>query len=257
MRKKLIAGNWKMHKNQRETAEFFSEFLDLSPVNKAEIFEQADILFAVPYLHLVEAKRAVRNTPIKIAAQNVHYADHGAYTGEISLAMLKEISVDAVLLGHSERRHLFGETNELVAQKAKAAAGQRLNFILCVGETLAERESNVTLAVIQKQLQAVFDVLENSQFLTIAYEPVWAIGTGRNATKEQANEVHRAIRQMLIAQYSKPIAETIRILYGGSVKSSNSRELLEQSEIDGVLVGGSSLEAKEFAAILQSTLNLL
>lgn len=256
MRKKLIAGNWKMHKNQRETADFFAELLEVSPLNKPDIYDQADVLFAVPYLYLTEAKRSVKNAPIKIAAQNVHFADQGAYTGEISLNMLKDVGIDVVLLGHSERRQLFGETNELIAQKAEAAAAHRINFILCVGETLAEREANQTLTVIQKQLEAVLVQLENTQFLTIAYEPVWAIGTGRNATTDQANEVHKAIRQMLIAHYSKPVAETIRILYGGSVKSSNAQELLAQSEIDGVLVGGSSLDPKEFAAIVQSVVTL-
>jgi triosephosphate isomerase len=195
--------------------------------------------------------KAVEGSSIKVGAQNMHHQDNGAYTGEISPVFLKAMNIDYVILGHSERRQYFGETNEEINKKLAAAFKHNLKSILCVGETLEQREQGITFDVIKEQVQKCLEGMQqfNLEELVVAYEPVWAIGTGRTATKEDANEVIAFIRQQLKVALSEELSQRIRILYGGSVKSSNIKELMEMPEIDGALVGGASLDAQEFAKI--------
>ena len=243
MRKKVIAGNWKMNMLPNETISFIEE---LAPLVKNT---ENEVVLCVPYTDLFYALLTAQNTNIKIGAQNMHYEENGAYTGEISGKMLKSINVDYVIIGHSERRQYFNETDETVNQKIKSAFRDGLKPIVCVGETLEQREAGKTEEIITKQTELALAGLTNEQVQNtiIAYEPIWAIGTGKTATKEDANNSIKSIRNKIAQIYGQNIADGVIIQYGGSVKSANAKELFEMSDIDGGLVGGASLKAEEFS----------
>ncbi|PYU32518.1 MAG: triose-phosphate isomerase [Acidobacteria bacterium] len=247
MRRPVIAGNWKMYKTQAETRAFFAA---LKPQVAGST--HCDIVVAPPYTALAAAVEAVRGSAISIAAQDVHWEKEGAFTGEVSTKMLVEAGCRGVIIGHSERRQYFGETDEAVHKKLKAALEADLVPIVCVGETLKEREAGQTETVLNRQFRGGFSTLTGAEFsrIIIAYEPVWAIGTGRTATPEMAAEAHRFLRQLAAAGFTPERAAGLRILYGGSVKPDNIKGLMAQVEIDGALVGGASLDAQSFASIV-------
>lgn len=244
----FIAGNWKMHKTVEEA-------LDLIGQLKASLqnIEGVEVAVAPPFTALYTVSVALKGSSIRLAAQNLFYEEKGAFTGEISPLMLREIGCQYVIIGHSERRQFFGETEETVNRRTKAAFRQNLKPILCVGETLKEREMEHTFSVIDKQLQGGLKDVLNKEIgnIVIAYEPVWAIGTGKTATPEQAEEVHRFIRGVLEKLYSREIAEEVRIQYGGSVTPENIKGLMSQKNIDGALVGGASLKSETFSKIVK------
>ena len=246
MRRKVIAGNWKMNMLPNETLSFIE---GLAPRVKNS---EAEVILCVPYTDLFYALLAAQETNIKIGAQNMHWEDSGAYTGEVSAKMLKSIGVEYVILGHSERRQYFAETDETVNKKVKKALEEGLKPIVCVGETLEQREAGKTDEVIGKQIEIGLGGLKETDFATliIAYEPIWAIGTGKTATSEQANETIRAIRKKIVEMYGNEVASNVIIQYGGSVKSANAKELFTTSDIDGGLVGGASLKVEEFEKII-------
>jgi triosephosphate isomerase len=247
-RKKIIAGNWKMNKSIAEAA-------DLAAGIKLELAEckEVDVVLCPPFTALKTVGDAITDTSIKLGAQNMHSDPDGAFTGEISAAMLRDIYCHFVILGHSERRTLFGETDATVNRKVKAALAANLVPIVCVGETLEQREAGETNAVVEAQVRQSLDGLgEDLVRVIIAYEPVWAIGTGRTATPEQAQEVHALIREILTGMADENTAQTIRIQYGGSMKPANAAELLGQPDIDGGLIGGASLEARSFVEIVRT-----
>jgi triosephosphate isomerase len=247
MRPRVIAGNWKMYKTLADTRAFFSAFAPLVAASK-----HCDIVIAPPFTAISTAVEVAKNTSIAIAGQNVHWEKEGAFTGEISTSMLVEAGCRYVIIGHSERRQFFGETDETVAKKTKAALAAGLTPIVCVGELLAHRESGQTNQICKTQFVGGLSALTSEQFsrILVAYEPVWAIGTGRTATPEIAAEVHRFLRQCAAERFSSAHAAALRILYGGSVKPDNIQGLMAQEELDGALVGGASLDAKSFAAIV-------
>jgi triosephosphate isomerase len=247
MRRPVIAGNWKMFKTQSETRTFIEKLRPLVANS-----QHCDIVVAPPFTALAAAVETARGSAISIAAQNAHSEKEGAFTGEVSMPMLVETGCTGVIIGHSERRHIFHETNEMVAKKVRAALDFGLRPIVCVGETLAEREGNLTHAVLETQFEGAFAALTGDDFsrILLAYEPVWAIGTGRTATPEIASEAHRYLRELAQKRFSTERASALRILYGGSVKPDNIRGLMAQVEIDGALVGGASLEAQSFASIV-------
>jgi len=244
MRIPLIAGNWKMFKTVPEAIDFVTSL-------KPQVSEVTDreILVCPPFPALSPVAEALRGSNIKLGAQNLFFEDEGAFTGEVSAPMLKAVGCQYVIIGHSERRQYFGETNKTVNKKIFAALKHNLLPIVCIGETLEEREKNKTFNVIEEQVRESFKNLVSSNWLlvTIAYEPVWAIGTGKTATPEQAQEVHAFIRSLL----PKEIASQVRILYGGSIKPENIKELMAQPDIDGGLVGGASLKVESFAKIIK------
>jgi triosephosphate isomerase len=245
MRKPLVAGNWKMHGSRADSAALVRALLDRLPAHGA-----ADVMVCPPFVYLHETGRLLKDSDVALGAQTLCAEAQGAFTGEISGAMLRDVGCRYVLVGHSERRQLYGEHDALVARKFVAAQASGLVPVLCVGETLEEREGGRTTEVVSRQLDAVLTVSGAAALAeaVIAYEPVWAIGTGRNATPEQAQDVHAMIRGRVAALDAK-IAASVRILYGGSVKASNARELFAMADIDGGLVGGASLKADEFAQI--------
>jgi triosephosphate isomerase (TIM) len=245
MRHKLVIGNWKMHGNQAANAELLSNLLRALPV-----LSHVDVAVCPPFVYLASVDKQLAGSAVKLGAQNLSTEVQGAFTGEISAPMLRECGCKFVIVGHSERRQLFGETDEQVAAKASVALHNGLTPIVCVGESLAEREAGNTLAVIGRQLNAIQKVLSTAELkqIVIAYEPIWAIGTGRTATPEQAQAVHRFIRQQMQLQQ----ADAALILYGGSVKAENAHALFAQADIDGGLVGGASLNAEEFVAICKA-----
>jgi len=242
----LFAANWKMHKTVEETESFLDDFLSNPPD------PVADVVICPPYLSLGPAIARCADTPVGVAAQNMHEEQEGAFTGEVSAPMLVELGVDGVILGHSERRQYFAETDEALARKVPAALAADLEPILCVGESEEARDAGETEEVLERQLQADLSGLEAGQIenVVIAYEPIWAIGTGRTATPEQAQEVCAFIRDVLRARGGA--ADRVRILYGGSVKPANAAELLALPDVDGALVGGASLDAEDFAAIIEA-----
>ena len=251
-RKLIIAGNWKMNKT-------VAEALDLVKGLKRELanIKEVDIVICPPFTALCDVSRAVLNTNIRLGAQNMSEHNFGPYTGEIAAGMLKEFSVRYVILGHSERRQHQKETDELIAKRALAAHAAALKPIVCVGETLAEREAGRTELVVGTQMRGSLAGLSAEQMKEniIAYEPVWAIGTSRNATAEQAQDVHLFIRKQLTTMFNDTIARRVRIQYGGSVKPSNARELMSQRDVDGALVGGASLEDRSFSDIVKNCVN--
>jgi triosephosphate isomerase (TIM) len=250
-RRLIIAGNWKMNKTVAES-------LDLVHGIKRELpsVKEVDIVVCPPFTALSEVSKAILNSNIRLGAQNMSEHGFGAYTGEIAAGMLKEFSVRYVILGHSERRQFQRETDELIAKKALAAHGAALKPIVCVGETLAEREGGQTQAVLDKQVRGSLAGLSKEQMeeTIIAYEPVWAIGTGKTATAPQAQEAHAYIRRLISKLFDETVARRVRIQYGGSVKPSNARELMSLPDVDGALVGGASLEDRSFADIVRNSI---
>jgi triosephosphate isomerase len=246
MRKPFIAGNWKMFKTTKEALEFADAF--------KKIYQPSDVDVAIcaPYTQLWALKDAFKDTNIKVGAQNMHYEENGAFTGEISASMLVELGVDCCIIGHSERRQYFNETDASVNKKLHTALAHNILPILCVGEVLAERDAGIAFDVVRSQMTGALKGLEAAQVksLVIAYEPVWAIGTGRTATPEQANEMIGFIRQIVEELYSDDVSEDVVIQYGGSVKPDNASELMNMDEIDGALVGGASLKPEDFIQIV-------
>lgn len=246
MRTPIIAGNWKMHYTVDETVKVINELKPL--VKDAKV----DVVLCVPFTSLDAALKAVKGSNIKIGAQNMHFEEKGAFTGEIAPGMLEAMGVDYVVLGHSERRQYFNETDEALNKKVKAAFVHNLLPILCCGETLEERENGTTNAVVGAQIKADLEGLskELAEKVVIAYEPIWAIGTGKTATDEQANETIKAIRDIVAEMFGSEVAEKVRIQYGGSVKPNTIKAQMAMSDIDGALVGGASLVANDFSAIV-------
>ena len=246
MRRKVIAGNWKMNMLPNEAMNFIEQLAPMVKDSKHEV------ILCVPYTDLFYALLNVQGTNIKIGAQNMHWEESGAYTGEISGQMLKSIGVEYVIIGHSERRQYFAETDETVNKKIKTALLNGLKPIVCVGETLEQREAGVTETIITNQVEKALEGISSEELskIIIAYEPIWAIGTGKTATKEDANTTIMQIRKKIAEMYGQNDAEGVIIQYGGSVKSSNAKELFEMSDIDGGLVGGASLKADEFSKIV-------
>ncbi len=242
-----MAGNWKMYKTPAETAAFFEKFRPL-----VEKSEHCEIVICPPFTNLAAAVDAVKGTRVAVGAQNIAWAKEGAFTGEISGPMIRALGATHAIVGHSERRQYFCETDETVLKRTRAALEFGLSPIVCVGERLEERESGNTEAVLVRQFQNGISSLSPAEFakIVIAYEPVWAIGTGKTATPDIAADAHRVIRAQVRAKYGKEAADAIRILYGGSVKPDNTKSLMAQPEIDGVLVGGASLDPNSFASIV-------
>jgi triosephosphate isomerase len=249
VRKPLIAGNWKMYKTVAEAV----ALVDGLRSDLARQPADADVLVAPPFTALHAVAQALRGTAILLAAQDMHWEKEGAFTGEVSPAMLRDAGCTHVILGHSERRHQFGETDEGVGRKARSAFDNGLTPILCVGETLTEREADRTLPVVEGQVERALRHLtpDEAAVAVVAYEPVWAIGTGRAATPEQAQEVHRSIRALVARSHGEAVAAAQRILYGGSVKPDNIGVLMSQPDIDGALVGGACLQADSFLKIVR------
>ncbi len=249
MRVPIIAGNWKMHKTEQEAFRLASDLK-----RRLAHVEAVKVVICPPFTSLSSAKKAIEDSKLLLGAQNMCWEEEGAYTGEISPPMLLGTGCAYVILGHSERRSYFSETDESVNSKVKSALEFGLSPIICVGEKLEQREANKTEQIVENQVEGAFRDLdaEQAEKTVIAYEPVWAIGTGRTATPQQANEVHLYIRELLSLRFSKGCSEKINILYGGSVKPENSRELLNMPEIDGALVGGASLDAEAFEKIVKS-----
>ena len=245
MRKPIIAGNWKMHKTIAEALEFVNEVKDRVNNDKVEA------VICAPFTLLKDLKQATKGTNIKIGAQNMHFEEKGAFTGEISPLMLKELDMDYVVIGHSERRQYFNETDETVNKKVLNALEVGIDPILCVGETLEEREAGNTKDVCKVQVEKALENVSKEDLakVVIAYEPVWAIGTGKTATSEDANDVIAYIREVVANLYGE-LANEVRIQYGGSVKPSNVAEIMNQSDIDGALVGGASLEANDYVELV-------
>jgi len=247
-RKPLIAANWKMNKGIGESLDYFLKFKD-----KNIDYSQVDVLIAPPYISLYPMYKEIKanKSPIFLSSQNIYMKDEGAYTGEISAAMVKSCGATYTILGHSERREYFNETDEIVNMKLKKAISAELNIILCVGERDIEREAGVAYEVVLSQLgKSLMGVTEEEiERIAIAYEPVWAIGTGKTASSEDAEAMHNEIRKKIEILYNKTIGESIRILYGGSVKPENIRELMQKENIDGALVGGASLDVEKFCKI--------
>ncbi len=246
MRKPIIAGNWKMNKTPEEAKELVTA---LGPLVKNA---KCDVVICPPFVDLCAVKPIIAGTNIHLGVQNIHWAEKGAFTGEISADMLKAHGVEYAIVGHSERRQYFGETDATVNQRAKAAIAAGITPIICVGESLEQRESGVTNAVVSGQTKAALDGIEakDVETLVIAYEPIWAIGTGKTATKEDANATIAVIRGAIAEVYGKDVAEKVRIQYGGSMNPKNASELMSMPEIDGGLIGGASLKAEDFSKVV-------
>jgi triosephosphate isomerase len=252
-RRKFVCGNWKMHKTAPEAVALVKELA--AGVAEASGGGKVQVAVAPPFTSLYPVASALAGTDIELAAQDVHWEAQGAFTGEVSAAMLADACCTHGIVGHSERRQLFGETDEGVRKKVGALLGANLQPIVCVGETLAEREANRTLEVVERQVRGGLQGLSPEQLtrITVAYEPVWAIGTGKTATAAQAQEVHAAIRKLL-RELGGAVGDQMRIQYGGSVKPENAAELMSQPDVDGALVGGASLKAKDFLGIVKGAL---
>jgi triosephosphate isomerase (TIM) len=247
-RKKLIAGNWKMYKNPAQAQEFFRDFLPLVSGH-----DRDELVVCPPFVDLSAALEASKGSQVAVGAQDVHWKDEGAFTGEISPAMLVEIGCTHVIIGHSERRQYFAETDDTVNLKLKAALAHGLTPIVCVGEVLEEREAGLTEDVLRRQCVRAFHAISGKKAakLVVAYEPVWAIGTGKTATPQMASDAHGFIRGEAAKAFGQDFANGLRILYGGSVKPENATALMSEEEIDGALVGGASLDPRSFAAIVK------
>ena len=246
IRQKIVAGNWKMNGSTESIVSLVTGLLEMNDFN-------SEVVIAPSFPYLSKVDELVGKSRLVLAAQNLNEKESGAYTGEVSASMLGDFNVKYVLLGHSERRSIYCESDDLVAEKVKVALAVGLTPILCIGETLEERESGQTFSVCQRQIQAVISLVGITSFekMVVAYEPVWAIGTGLSASADQAQEVHQSIRAFL-AQSSQSVAQKVQILYGGSVKASTSSALFKMPDVDGALVGGASLDAKEFIAIVET-----
>ncbi len=249
MRRKIVAGNWKMHNNAEETEDLLNELIDVLPDH-----DDVNVFVAPTFINLASAVEHLQFTTIYVAAQNMHQAESGAFTGEVSANMLKSIGVSTVILGHSERRAYFHETDAILADKVRTALIHEMTVLFCVGEELKERQSKQHFNIVENQLKDGLFHIEKSDWnkIVIAYEPVWAIGTGETATSEQAQEMHEFIRQTVRTDYGNDVADAVSILYGGSVKPGNAAEIFAQPDVDGGLIGGAALNAKDFAAIVSA-----
>ncbi|WP_326908823.1 triose-phosphate isomerase [Sedimentibacter sp. MB31-C6] len=250
MRTPLIAGNWKMNNNMTESMELVDNLIQLTK----NFNKNVEILICPPFTALFSIKNSINDSVIKLGAQNMHFEEKGAYTGEVSPMMLHDIGVEYVIIGHSERRQLFNETDDLINKKLKAALKYGIKPILCVGETLGQRESGIEKSIIKNQITNAFNDIndKDSAKVIIAYEPIWAIGTGKNATSNQANEMASFIRKTVSELYGELVSQNMIIQYGGSVKVNNANEILSQNDIDGALIGGASLKAEDFYKIINS-----
>lgn len=248
MRSKIVAGNWKMNKNLMETEALLSELSAKLPDTDAEV------MVAPTFVNLGVAVRHLESSVIEVIAQNMHFAPSGAFTGEISVDMLMSIGVDTVIIGHSERRAYFGETDEILSKKVAAALEKNMRVLFCFGEELEERKSGNHFKVVEEQLKKALFTLDSKSWnqIVLAYEPVWAIGTGETASPEQAQEMHAFIRNTITQAYDSGIANKVSILYGGSVKPNNAKEIFSKPDVDGGLIGGASLVADDFAAIIKA-----
>lgn len=246
MRTKIVAGNWKMNKTATETRNLLEELSAKLPDT------QAEVIVAPTYVNLIPAQKILESSTIQLAAQNMHFAENGAYTGEISADMLLDIAIDTVIIGHSERRALFGETNELLAKKVETAITKGLRVIFCFGEELEDRKSESHFKVVAEQLEKGLFFLKQQSWakIVLAYEPVWAIGTGETASPEQAQEMHAFIRTKIAESYTEDLADNVTILYGGSVKPANAESIFSKPDVDGGLIGGASLKADDFTQII-------
>ena len=248
MRKKVIIGNWKMNNDKQET-----ENLLLNLKNK--IWDkEIEVKVSPSFVSLEYAQKILKNSPVEVVAQNMHYEEKGAFTGEISYKMLKSINVNSVIIGHSERRTLFYENDDIIKRKIKTALHNEMKVIFCFGESLEDRKEKRHIKIISKQLDVIMNDLKINQWdqIILAYEPVWAIGTGLNATPEQAQEIHKHVREEIATTFNKNLANSVQILYGGSLKPNNSKEIFFQPDIDGGLVGGASLSFEDFYSIIRS-----
>ena len=248
MRKNIVAGNWKMNTDLAETQDLISDLKKIAKTSDAEI------IIAPPYVNLYSAFEAVKGLDIEVAAQNMHQSASGAFTGEISAAMLKGIGIKTVILGHSERRAYFGEKEDLLAEKVNAALENDMTVIYCFGEELKDRKFSEHFEVVNKQISNALFHLDSDAWesIILAYEPVWAIGTGETASPDQAQEMHAFIRKTIADEYSQEIADQVTILYGGSVKPNNAQEIFSKPDVDGGLIGGASLKAEDFMAIVNA-----
>jgi triosephosphate isomerase len=249
MRKKIVAGNWKMHKNAEQTEDLLNELIAKIPTDTA-----VQVIVAPTFVNLASAVDHLEFTNINVAAQNVHQAESGAFTGEISADMLKNVGVDIVIVGHSERRAIFQETDALIANKVDTALEHEMTVIFCFGEELKDRQTKNHFNVVENQLkEGLFHIeAKDWESIVLAYEPVWAIGTGETASPEQAQEMHEFIRQTVRTAFGVDIAENVSILYGGSVKPDNAKEIFSKPDVDGGLIGGAALKADDFVAIVNS-----
>ena len=246
MRKQIVAGNWKMNKTESETTQLIEE------LKKQDLKSGVEVFIAPTFVNLSAAVKMTKDSSIYVSAQNMHQSASGAFTGEISSTMLLDIGVQHVILGHSERRAYFGETDELLKEKVQAALKAGMHIIFCFGEELDDRKSETHFDVVKKQLSTVLFDLDATQWqkIILAYEPVWAIGTGETASPEQAQEMHAFIRSLILENYDSSCANAVSILYGGSVKPANATKIFAQTDVDGGLIGGASLQAEDFAAIV-------
>lgn len=252
----LIAGNWKMNNGAGTTAPFFNDLAKILD----NVPDQVEMLICPPFVSLTEAVDAAKPlSGMQVGAQNLHYEDNGAYTGEISAEMLKDAGCSHVIIGHSERREYFGETDQIIGKKIVKALGSNLTPVFCVGEVLGERKAGDHFKVVETQVLGALSEMDSSDIakIVIAYEPVWAIGTGETATPEQAQEMHAFIRKVIVNKAGSDVASGMKILYGGSMKPDNAADLLGQTDVDGGLIGGASLKADSFAAIVQAATKLV
>lgn len=251
MRKQIVAGNWKMNKNIYESVALADEIV--KGLKEIEL-KNTRVIVSPTFVNLSEVIKIVKNSPVEVAAQNMHQAKSGAFTGEISANMLTSIGIKSVILGHSERREYFGETDELLAEKVNAALENKLEVIFCFGEVLADRKSGNHFKVVENQIKNALFHLEASAWknIVLAYEPVWAIGTGETASPEQAQEMHAFIRKILADKYNSEVAENVSILYGGSVKPTNATNIFSKKDVDGGLIGGAALNATDFISLVKS-----
>ncbi|QTY28357.1 triose-phosphate isomerase [Flavobacterium sp. CS20] len=249
MRKHIVAGNWKMNKTLEESQQLTKELTTKVPKNT-----KVEVVIAPTFPNLYSVNELIKNSNISLAAQNVHFADSGAFTGEVSTDMLSSVGVSTVIIGHSERRSIFNESHELLAQKSSKVVQSGMQLMFCIGEVLEDRKNNKHFDVVKQQLEDSVFQLSKDEFkqVVLAYEPVWAIGTGETASPEQAQEMHAFIRSLLVEKYNQETAENTSILYGGSVKPNNAKEIFSQPDVDGGLIGGASLEADDFVSIIKA-----
>ena len=248
MRKKIIIGNWKMNNDKQETENFLLK-LKNKTWNK-----EIEVKVSPSFVSLENAQKILRNSPVEVVAQNMHYEKNGAFTGEISCKMLKSINVNSVIIGHSERRTLFYENEDIIKRKIKTALNNEMKVIFCFGESLEDRNKKQHIKTITKQLDVIMSDLKTNQRnqIILAYEPIWAIGTGLNATPEQAQQIHKHVREEIATAFNKNLANSVQILYGGSLKPNNSEEIFSKPDIDGGLIGGASLSFDDFYSIIRS-----
>ncbi|CAM1368581.1 Triosephosphate isomerase [Tenacibaculum sediminilitoris] len=251
MKQKIVAGNWKMNKNLKEAKELIK---GIKKEVKAGLKDNTRVIIAPSFVNLQSAVKKTKKSIVEVAAQNMHQAKSGAYTGEVSADMLTNLGIGIVILGHSERREYFAETDELLAKKVDAALGNGLEVVFCFGESLEDRRSGNHFEIVENQLKKALFHLQKENFkdIILAYEPVWAIGTGETASPEQAQEIHAFVRELFTKEYGDETANAISILYGGSVKPANAKEIFSKPDVDGGLIGGAALNAEDFAAIIKS-----